>query len=81
VPPDFATLLLARRYRADLLVLPRRMASSQWSDNGEDHGSTYDAFDLRAMRMLRASGVSIDALHDEPQRRLARARQSRRVVV
>jgi hypothetical protein len=72
VSPEFRDLLLSRRDRAQVLVLPRKTPSTFLSEADTEATQTYDEFDLLfATRALRASGVDIDALHDEAERRLA----------
>ena len=69
VLPELAELLLARRNRARVMVLPRA-APPQLQDDPQGK-PVYADHDIFAVEALRRAGVNIDALHDQDERRMS----------
>jgi hypothetical protein len=68
VPADFEKLLLSRRARAHLLVLPRAVPPVHMTDEWTASKAIYDRGDITAADALGHEGVSIAVLHDPEER-------------
>src|SRR6266511_1180348 len=69
VPSEFEALLLSRRDRARLLVLPRAGPMMPRREDTAGSKPAYNDLDILTVRVLRRSGIDIDVLHDEDERR------------
>ena len=69
VPAEFAKLLVSRRDKAHVLVLPRALGSAYQGNNSASKAPYVD-LDLIEARVLRQRGVDIDTLHDKEERGL-----------
>jgi hypothetical protein len=69
VPSEFANLLLSRRDKAHVLVLPRALGSANQKCSASSKAPYID-LDLIETSSLRRRGVDIDTLHDKEEQRL-----------
>jgi hypothetical protein len=70
VPKELTDLLLSRRDRARLLVLPRATPSVLRDDHRLASVPTYTDLDISAMMVLRRAGTNIKTLHDKDERNI-----------
>ena len=71
VTPELRNLLLSRRDRAHVMVMPRATPPASVNERDAEQTSTYADLDLLAVETLRRGGVDIKTLHGEGERRVS----------
>jgi hypothetical protein len=71
VSPELRSLLLSRRDRAHVMVMPRATLPASVDERDAEQTSTYTDLDLLAVETMRRGGVDISTLHDEGERRVS----------